>query len=551
MAGCPLSKIFPLMNADEHDRTLNLKPQTSNLSTRIGSIIGAVPTEYSPDQLSALPKTVFLHGVASGDPLTDRVIIWTRVTPTEQSSVAVTWEVSRHRNFRTLVCSGIARAEAEHDYTVRVDVDSLHPGSRYYYRFNALGETTPRAQTKTLPADGAIHLRFAQVSCAKFNAGFFNAYKRISQRPGLDFLLHLGDYIYEASNTPPASQTLGADIGRPFDPLHECKTLDDYRRRYAQYHLDPDVQAMHCALPIMAAWDDHEIADGAWRGGATEHKPERDGPWSERMAAAAQARAEWLPVRLNPADPGRVHRKVALGGLADLVIIDTRSLRDEPVGGAAMHHPARSALGREQRDWLLSELEHSAAKWRILGNPSILATVWAPDLPKEIKDDMVKVKLIEGDGNGPDYDQWDGYPAERAMLLNFLRDQKIHNLVVLSGDIHLAMALELKQNAQDLSEAPLAAEFVNPSLTSQNLDEKMGWLPRTGSLEIEKILMRALPHIRWCDMDSHGYNVIDVTPERIQVEWWFVDTVLERTSNEWRGAAWKVDAGSPGLTRVA
>jgi alkaline phosphatase D len=509
-----------------------------------------MPTEYSSEQLAGLPKSVFLHGVSSGDPLPNRVIIWTRVTPTEQSSVAVTWEVSRHRNFRTLVSHGTAIAEAKHDFCVSIDVDELQPGTRYYYRFQALGEISPRAQTKTLPADGAKHLRFAQVSCAKYNAGFFNAYSRIAAQPGLDFLLHLGDYIYEASNTPPASQTPGADIGRPFDPLHECKTLDDYRRRYAQYHLDRDVQAMHHVLPIIPAWDDHELADGAWREGASEHKPERDGAWSDRVAAAAQARAEWLPIRRDPEDPRRVHRKIALGGLADLMIIDTRSRRDEPVGGEKMHDPARSALGSEQREWLLESMKNSKAKWRILGNPSIFATTWSADLPKEIKDDMVKVKLIDTDGNGPDYDQWDGYPAERNLLLNFFRENKIENLVVLSGDIHLGMAIELKQNWFDPIEKSIAVEFVNPSLTSQNLDEKMGWKQRTGSLEIEKILMQALPHIRWCDMDSHGYNVVDVTPERMQVEWWLVDTVLERTDKETRGAIWQVHAGSTELVRI-
>lgn len=510
-----------------------------------------MPTEYSPAQLAALPKTVFLHGVASGDPTADRVVLWTRVTSTEQNSVVVTWEVSRHRNFRTFVARGTATAEAENDYTVKVDVDALQPGSRYFYRFHALGETSLRAQTKTLPADGAAHLRFAQVSCAKYNAGFFNAYQCISRQPGLDFLLHLGDYIYEASNTPPASQTPGADIGRPFDPLHECKTLDDYRRRFAQYHLDPDVQAMHRALPIIPAWDDHELADGAWRGGATEHKPERDGAWTDRLASAVRARREWLPVRPpDPADPARVYRKIALGGLADLLIIDTRSRRDEPVGGAAMQDPARSALGQEQRDWLLAELESSKAKWIVLGNPSILGTTWAADIPKEIKDDMVKVKLIDTDGNGPDYDQWDGYPAERAMLLNFLREKKIQNMVVLSGDIHLGMALELKLDPFDANETPLAVEFVNPSLTSQNLDEKMGWAPRTGSLEIEKILMAALPHIRWCDLDSHGYNIVDITPERVRVEWWLLDTVLKRSQGQHRETVWQVDAGCTKLTRI-
>lgn len=141
-------------------------------------------------------------------------------------------------------------------------------------------------------------------------------------------------------------------------------------------------------------------------------------------------------------------------------------------------------------------------------------------------------------------------PCRTWTLLNFLRDKKIQNVVVLSGDIHLGMAIELKQNAFDPTEAPVAVEFVNPSLTSQNLDEKMGWTPRTGSLEIEKTLMEALPHIRWCDMDSHGYNVVDVTSERIRVEWWLVDTVLERTNKESRGAAWQVDAGSTKLARV-
>lgn len=510
-----------------------------------------MPTEYTAAQLAALPGGVFKHGVASGDPLADRVVIWTRVTAKETKQVAVTWEMSRHANFRTLVSHGVTSAEAENDFTVHVDVDELAPNTHYYYRFSALGETSPQAQTKTLPADGAKHVRFAQVSCAKYNAGFFNAYRCIAERPGLDFLLHLGDYIYEASNTPPASQTPGADIGRPFDPLHECKTLDDYRRRYAQYHLDPDVQAMHHALPLIATWDDHEFADGAWREGATEHKPERDGTWAQRKANAMRAHYEWLPVRLaDPADQSRVYRKIALGGLADLMLIDTRTRRDEPIGGEKMNDLARSALGKEQREWLLGEMQNSKAAWKILGNPSILATTWAADLPKEIKDDMVKVKLIDTDGNGPDYDQWDGYPVERAMLLNFWREKKIQNVVVLSGDIHLGMAIELKQNALDADEAAVAVEFVNPSLTSQNLDEKMGWVPRTGSLEIEKILMEALPHIRWCDMDSHGYNVVDITPERVQVAWWLLDTVLKRSNKESRGAAWEVSLGSTSLKRL-
>jgi alkaline phosphatase D len=216
-----------------------------------------------------------------------------------------------------------------------------------------------------------------------------------------------------------------------------------------------------------------------------------------------------------------------------------------------MHNPARSALGREQREWLLGELKQSAARWKLIGNPSVMATTWSPTLPKEIKDDLVKVKLIDTDGNGPDYDQWDGYPAERAQLLSFIRDNSIGNVVVVSGDVHLCMAIELKQNAFDANERPIAVEFVNPSLTSQNLDEKMGWQPRTESLAVEKIVMEALPHIRHLDLDSHGYNVVDITPERIRIEWWLVDTVVKRTDSESRGAAWEVRSGSTELHEAA
>ncbi len=188
-------------------------------------------------------------------------------------------------------------------------------------------------------------MRFAIVSCAKFNAGFFNAYARIADRTDLDFVLHLGDYIYEASNTPPKSQTPGADIGRPFEPVHECVTLADYRTRYRQYHEDADVQRLHAAQPVIATLDDHEFADGAWHDGATEHRLEY-GAWAHRLSHAFRAGEEWLPTRrVDALDPERVWRRVALGDLADLFLIDTRTRRDEPVPEPAMSDAARTALG--------------------------------------------------------------------------------------------------------------------------------------------------------------------------------------------------------------
>ena len=294
---------------------------------------------------------VFEHGVASGDPLTDRVMLWTRVTvdaertpaggvsPSAGSdAIEVEWVIARDEGLTDVVGSGTADAAAVHDWCVHVDADGLEPASSYWYAFRALGADSPVARTRTLPAE-TDHVKFAMVSCAKFNAGFFNAYARLSDRDDLQFLLHLGDYIYEASNTPPASQTPGADIGRPFDPLHECVTLDDYRTRYNQYHRDPDVQLLHSQHPIVPTLDDHEFADGAWRDGATEHKPEY-GTWEQRRAHAFQAREEWLPIRRpDLADAERVWRTVKLGTLADLMLIDTRTRRDEPVPAPALADP--------------------------------------------------------------------------------------------------------------------------------------------------------------------------------------------------------------------
>ena len=461
---------------------------------------------------------VFAYGVASGDPTADAVVIWTRV----RGPATVRWWVEG-------MGEGETEATLENDFTVSVDVGDLAAGTTYRYGFEALGERSPVGITQTLP--DREHVRFAQVSCAKFNAGYFNAYARIAARADLDFVLHLGDYIYEASQTPPKSQTPGADIGRPFDPLHECKTLADYRTRYAHYRSDPDVQALHAAHPLIATLDDHELADGAWRDGAAEHVPERDGPWAERRAAALRARREWLPVRL--ADPERVFRTVSLGDLANLFLLDTRSRRDQPAPPPASADPRRSALGGEQREWLERDLRSSTAAWRLVGNPSVMSRTWDDALPKAVRDALVKVKLIDVDGTGPDYDQWDGYPAEREWLLSLF--EQLDDVVVLSGDVHVGMAFEL----------PGAVEFVNASLTSQNLDDKMGWGYRDGSLAIEEQLVSGMEHLRWCDLDSHGYSVVDVTPARVRVEWWALETVLERSAREELSATWEVRRGEP------
>ena len=245
-----------------------------------------------------------------------------------------------------------------------------------------------------------------------------------------------------------------------------------------------------------------------------------------------------------PADPSRVFRTVRFGRLADLFLIDTRTRRDEPVA-AAGHAPTRStALGAEQKAWLFGELERSTATWRLLGNPSVMARTWNDDLPEPVKAALVKVKLIDADGSGPDYDQWDGYPAERAEVLARIGATGPRNVVVLSGDVHVGMAIELAVQPGD---DPVAVEFVNSSLTSQNLDDKMGWQPLTESVPLAEAYVAGMPHLQWVDFDSHGYNLVEVTPDRVVVEWHAVDGVLERAGGEQTVAVWSVRHGRPRL----
>ena len=488
----------------------------------------------------------FAHGVASGEPLSDAVVIWTRV----QDAVDVDWEVSLSQEFAHIKVFGSCRAEPENDLTINVDVTELDPFTVYYYRFRAGMHVSSAGKTKTLPASGQQRARFAQVSCAKYNAGFFNAYAAIAQRADLDFLLHLGDYIYEASNNPPGSQTPGADIGRPFKPDHECKSLEDYRLRYEQYRSDPDVQAMHASLPIIPMVDDHEIADGAWRDGADEHDETRDGPWSLRKQAALKARSEWLPMRKNfPENPNRAYRTIQIGNLIDLLLLDTRTMRDRPVPPPEMYLESRSALGVHQRDWLYRSVESSKSRWCFIANPSVMSSTWSDSIDDKSRLALLKLKLIASNGVDPDWDQWDGYPHEREELLSVL-SKKQGELIVLSGDIHASFVFELKSGSQQLISDPIGFEFVVPSITSQNLDDKMKWEPGTLSCEYQAALLELLPHAVWCDLDSHGYNVIDVNQDRVQVEYWHVQTVLQRSDIERMASSWKVRHGETSIERV-
>lgn len=484
------------------------------------------------------PMDAFSHGVASGDPGTDRVVIWTKVTPSNAEPVEVSWRVAETPELTDVVASGTEWARPEADHTVKIDVSGLEPGRTFYYGFGGLGQRSQVGRTKTFPAT-AEHLRFATCSCAKYTAGFFNAYARIADRDELDFVMHLGDYIYEYPTDD--GKAIGPQIGREMDPPHECRTLEDYRRRYAHYRLDPDVQRVHALHPFINTLDDHEFCNDTWAGGAGKHDEAEDGPWEDRKAAALQAWHEWIPVRVDdPTQPHLIYRDFDVGGLIHLVMLDGRTHRDMQVRGEEADDPDRTVLGAEQFDWLIDRLSDTPQTWRVIGNSVMIGQVFTGFQPEEVGEPLSEMGILTHRDLGPEPDQWDGYTAERDRLFAFIEDNEVRNTVFMSGDVHSAWAVELRRDPRSESETPLGVEFVTTSVTSENLDEEMHTEPRTRSVEIEKEIVEDNQHIRWVELDSHGYMVSDVTPERVQNDWYFVETLRERTPNQVKGASWMV-----------
>ena len=499
----------------------------------------------------------FLHGVASGDPLADRVILWTRVT-TEARRLPVRWTVARDVELTDVVASGTVDATAAADHTVKVDASGLEPGTWYFYGFEAMGKRSLVGRTKTAPAAGVEHLRFGVVSCSNYPAGYFNAYALLAERNDLDAILHLGDYVYEYGN---------GEYGelRDVEPPHEMATLADYRTRYAHYRLDPDLRRLHQLYPFVTVWDDHESTNDSWSGGAENHGDGDvegdDRPWEERKADSQQAYAEWLPIRTD--DPARIYRTLPGGDLLDLVMLDTRlEGRDEQVSGPAegapvdftlilteTEDPERELISQAQRDHLFGALSASTATWRIVGQQVMVMPWNAGGLP-DFDDDLPDFpSLIRSGGNALNADAWDGYVAERERLYAHLEDNAIDNVVVLTGDVHTSWAADLPEDPYDptvydpiTGDGSLAVEFVTPSVTSENLNE-IGGYPEGGSAPLEAATLADNPHVKFVDYDRHGYVVLDVTPDRVQADWWFTATHLEPSMEQSYGAGWVVEDG--------
>ncbi|MEU4727913.1 alkaline phosphatase D family protein [Streptomyces sp. NPDC023588] len=472
----------------------------------------------------------FLHGVASGDPLPDGVLLWTRLTPAPEAvpgsglgaPVQVDWEVAADKAFSRTVASGTVTASAATDHTVKVDVRGLQPQTPYWYRFTAGSAVSPVGRTLTTPGHDATTagVRFGVVSCANWESGYFSAYRHLAARTDLHAILHLGDYLYEyQSGAYPKAE----EVVRPHEPRHEIVTLADYRTRHGAYKTDADLQALHHAHPVVAIWDDHEFANDAWSGGAENHTAGAEGEWAARAAAAKQAYFEWMPVRASIA--GTVYRRLRFGTLADLHLLDLRSFRSQQVevGSGSVDDPERTITGRAQLDWLKSGLAASNATWKLVGTSVMISPVAFGSLPAHLLGPLTELLGLPEGGIAANVDQWDGYTDDRKELLGHLRDRNIKNTVFLTGDIHMAWANEVPvHKATYPASGTAATEFVVTSVTSDNLDDVLHVLPDTVSLVAESAVKAGNWHVKWLDMDAHGYGVLDVTAERSQMDYYVV-----------------------------
>ncbi|MFE6626557.1 alkaline phosphatase D family protein [Streptomyces rochei] len=522
-----------------------------------GAVLAApLATALPAGAVGAAPA--FLHGVASGDPLPDGVLLWTRVTPVPEAvpgsgtgpDTEVDWVVATDRDFTNVVAKGSVTATAASDHTVKADVRGLEPATDYWFRFSAGPTDSPAARTRTAPAADAsvAGLRFGVVSCANWEAGHFSSYRHLAARGDLDAWLHLGDYIYEYGSGEYGTRDT---VVRPHAPAHEILTLADYRVRHGRYKTDPDLQALHATAPVVAIWDDHEIANDTWSGGAENHTEGAEGAWAARQAAAKQAYFEWMPVR--PAIAGTTYRRLRFGKLADLSLLDLRTFRSQQVslGDGKVDDPERTLTGRAQMDWLKSGLASSDTTWRLVGNSVMISPFAIGSIPAELLKPLAELLGLPKEGLALNTDQWDGYTDDRRELLAHLRANGVRNTVFLTGDIHMAWANDVPHNAATYPlSASAATEFVVTSVTSDNLDDIVKVPEGTVSAVAAPVIRAANRHVHWVDTDRHGYGVLDVTAERTQMDFYVVsDRTDPGATSKW-ARSYRTRSGTQRVERV-
>lgn len=491
-----------------------------------------------------LGATGFTHNVASGEPAADSMLLWTRYVPaTEASVVRLDVELALDPGFSKAVASGVVRTGPYRDWTAKVTVDGLKPGTVYWYRFVAPdGTTSPVGRTKTLPEGRADRFGLAVFSCSNLPYGRFNAYAHAAARSDLDLWLHTGDYIYEYGAASIRAEDWAA--GRTLEPANEILAIADYRLRYATYRADPDLQRLHQMAPMVALWDDHESSNDSWEGGAQNHQPATEGDWNTRRAAAMQVYREWMPVSDEP------WKAYPIGTLATLYRTESRLLaRTKPadIGAAfkatdpdaaleafrdgAWRDPSATMMGSTQESWLAHQLKTNAraGAWQMIGMGTILGrTVMPKDAVDWLKSDVSDKKansyrndiLAARQGLPMWMDRWDGYPAARSRLLKSAQAADA-DLVMLSGDSHNAWAYALTEDGR-----PAGVEFAGHSVTSNGMEGDMGADPMT----VAKGFVAANPELKWADTSRRGYMMIQIAPQRITGQWLFMRTIKAPTT---------------------
>ncbi len=474
--------------------------------------------------LPPLPTVGFVHGVASGDPVPDAVVLWTRFTPDAPlpADADVDLIVATDAALTDVVLTDTVTTDASRDWTVKIDAAGLDPSTTYYFQFQSGAFSSLVGRTKTAPALEVDRLRFAVMSCASLAHGYFHVYRHVSELD-VDACLFLGDYIYEYA-------TGGYGDERPYEPDHEIVSIEDYRRRYAQYRRDPDLQAVHQQHPFLCVWDDHESANNAHRDGAENHDAS-EGDWGARKAVAYQAYLEWMPIRSD--EPGKIWRKLSYGTMADILLLDTRLWgRDEQIGRAELGlDPTRSILGADQELWLAEQLAESTATWKLLGQ-QVMVGQWDSE-------------SSDGGYIPTNYDQWDGYPDARRRLFEAL--DGVDNPVVLTGDIHSHWALELTADPHDPGRydpdtgmGSIGVEFVTSGVTSPGVEGIVG-------TAIENAAYDANPHIRYVNFKQRGWIVLDLSAGELLTDYFVVDGVRADQGEASFAIGYTVASGLPRL----
>ena len=515
-----------------------------------------------------LSHTEFNHGVASGDPLSNALIIWTRATSSQSTAlVTLAWEVALDPQFKNIIRKGQEQTDASRDYTIKIDVQGLLPNTQYFYRFIGANTTSPIGRAKTLPIENVEQVKMVVVSCSNYPAGYFNAYTDAATQKDLDVVLHLGDYIYEYPMGGYATEN-AEKINRKLadDNSGEIITLNDYRKRYAIYRTDKGLQALHAAAPFIAIWDDHEITNDTYKAGAENHSPD-EGDFYKRRAAAIQAYYEWLPIRppMGEQNP-HIYRTFNFGNLISLHMLDTRVIaRDKQLlysnyqsaetkqlditrFMSDLNNPQRQLLGNTQLAWLTNAIKNSNAKWQVLGQQVLMTKVWLPievfsqserKKTAQILEELVSIKNAVLDNKAVtrqqlarintlmpyNLDAWDGYPSEREALYKSVAALN-KKLVVLAGDTHNAWQGTLKNKKGE----NVGVEFATPSVTSPGMEHYLALNPQQAK-QMADSLSLLINDLDYCELSHRGYMLLTITNNQITTDWRYVDNIQSPTYN--------------------